>query len=143
MSTQRAEMPIDPKRCAKARELCQGRVPLASFNLPAVVLQGSEEVCYKLKFGVDSEGYVFINGCVEAALQLQCQRCLRSVEYNIHSEFHLSPVQNGENAATLPDRYDAVLMEHDKLSVRQLVEDELILSLPIAPMHNRECHRAG
>lgn len=139
MSKERAEMPIDPKRCAKAAELRQGRLSLANFDLPTEMLGDPGEVSYRLQFGVDPEGYVYIHGFIEATLQLQCQRCLKPMEHIVHSEFNLSPVQSEHNAAALPERYEAVLMEQDKLSVLRMVEDELILNLPISPMHDWEC----
>lgn len=129
---------VDPKRFAKSKETLQGSLPASSFNLPAEVLPGSEDVRYQLRFGFDSENYVYIHGSVEAVLHLQCQRCLQPMEHKIYSEFSLSPVQDANDAATLPECYEAVLMDQDRVSALRIVEDELILSLPIAPMHENE-----
>lgn len=132
---------FDPKRFAKATESIKGCLPLDKFSFPAEVLAGSVgEVGYELRFGIDSEGYVYIHGFVDAVLNLECQRCLKPVEYPVHAEFSLSPVRDETEANKLPERYEAILMEQDKLSVLRIVEEELILSLPIAPMHDEACY---
>jgi len=132
---------FDPVRFAKTQESMEGFIALDKLSLSTDFLVGSAgQVGYKLSFGVDPENYVYIQGVVEAMLPLECQRCLKPMEYPIHAEFRLSPVQSVAEAGALPDRYEAILMEEGKLSVLRIVEEELILSLPIAPMHDKACY---
>lgn len=131
---------IDLKRYAQTGEILEGQLPLSDLNLPAEVLGQKEGlVHYQFRFGVDEGSYVYIHGQVKSELNLECQRCLKPFEKSLESEFWVSPVRSSEDAKGLPEKYDPVFLESDKLSLAHLVEEELILSLPIAPMHADDC----
>lgn len=131
---------LDPRRCAQAGQILQGELLLSKLSLPAEVLGQAEGVVhYHVTFGIDDQDYVFIKGRVEAELSLECQRCLNPMVQSIKSLFCLSPVRTGQEAEALPEHYEPVFMEGEKLSLSQIVEEELILNLPIAPMHVGEC----
>lgn len=131
---------FDPIRAAGIRETIKGSLPLSGFNLPPEVLPNqSAEVKYEIKCGVDQDSFVFLNGKVQTVISLACQRCMKPMEHKIEIEFHLSPIQDSKQERELPERYEAVLMEQNKLSITRLLEDELILNLPIAPLHEGEC----
>jgi uncharacterized protein len=72
-----------------------------------------------------------------ARLRLECQRCLQPVEtvLNVDRWYHFVP---GEDAAAALDAEseDEVLAMTRALDLRELVEDELLLELPIVPRHD-------
>ncbi len=74
-----------------------------------------------------------ITGCV----RLSCQRCLAEVRFDCAIDTRLLLVPEGaewpEDEMTSDD-YDA-LPANKALSVRELVEEEVLLALPIAPRH--------
>jgi uncharacterized protein len=82
-----------------------------------------------------------LDGGVEARPWLVCQRCLNPFEWHLESAFKVAFVGSEEEAAQVPVEYDAVLAPHGRASLRELVEDELLLALPLVPMHERieEC----
>ena len=71
-----------------------------------------------------------------ASLNLECQRCLQPVETPLAVDrwFHFVP---GEDAAAQmdADNEDDVLALTRALDLRELVEDELLLALPLVPRH--------
>lgn len=137
MTYSNASLKIDPKRYADSGQSLTGDVPLQALSLPSEVLGiGQGVVHYRFNFGIDSENYVYIHGWVETELSLECSRCLKPMAKNFSSEFYLSPVRTAEEAEKLPERYEAVFLTEDKLSVDRIVEEELILNLPIAPAHS-------
>lgn len=75
---------------------------------------------------------------VEAAtpVVLECQRCLRPVEatLKVNRSFLFVP---GEDAAAQldTDSEDDVIALTRALDLRELIEDELLLALPIVPKH--------
>jgi uncharacterized protein len=140
MLSEQIQNRLDPKRCAGRGDTFAGVIPLAELELPAEVLDaavGSAQ--YSITFGQDPQAFVYIQGWVEAELVLECQRCLNSFKQHMRSEFCLSPVQTDEEAEKLPERYEATFMESGTLSLSQLVEEELILSFPISPLHSGGC----
>lgn len=72
---------------------------------------------------------------------MQCQRCMDEVEIAIDSTFTLGVVDSEAFAEKLPEKYEPLLIEEDeKLFLQDLIEDELILALPIVAMHpDQEC----
>ena len=72
----------------------------------------------------------------DATLSMQCQRCLEAVEVPLHVERELFFVE-GEDAATALDEAseDDVLALEPAIDLRGLVEDELLLALPLIPRH--------
>jgi DUF177 domain-containing protein len=70
---------------------------------------------------------------VEADVVLTCQRCLKPMPRRLASESQL--VFADEGSAGLPEGYEAVEGDPQALDLAPLVEDELLLALPIIPQH--------
>jgi uncharacterized protein len=71
-----------------------------------------------------------------ARISLVCQRCLAPVETPLHAKRSFLFVADEETAARLDaDAEDDVLTMTRALDVRDLVEDELLLALPLVPRH--------
>lgn len=67
-----------------------------------------------------------------------CQRCLELVALPIHSECEYAVVKEGTSGESLPKGYDVLEVGEDPLDLLALVEDELLLALPIVPAHDPE-----
>ena len=70
---------------------------------------------------------------VTADVVQSCQRCLGRVRRTLASESQL--VFADEGAPELPDGFEAVGGDPRKIDLAALVEDELLLELPIIPQH--------
>ncbi len=90
--------------------------------------------------GEDGKAYLMLS--VSGEFGLRCQRCLERVDWVLDVErlFQLVPpgVEIPDDELE-DDRYDAIVAEPG-LDVLALVEDEVLLSLPIAPVHE-SCER--
>lgn len=72
-----------------------------------------------------------------ATPRLQCQRCLEPVDVPVEVERRLRFVRGEDQAAALDaDSEDDVLALERSLDLRQLVEDELLLAVPLVPRHD-------
>jgi uncharacterized protein len=72
----------------------------------------------------------------EAQVALTCQRCLKPVEERIDVDCWLRFVDTEAEAAALDaDSDDDVLAMPRHLDARELIEDELLLALPLVPRH--------
>lgn len=139
MFNERLPVHIDPIRMAETRRLLQGRIALAEMARLGESLQDSDgEVTVSLEFGTDNEGIRFMRGRIQAEVSLQCQRCLETMRYPIDSEFSLALVRNTVEAEALPSHYEPLLVEGEPLFLRDIIEDELLLALPIVAMHAPE-----
>lgn len=72
----------------------------------------------------------------DAEVALTCQRCLQPVRLPVSSERSFRFVRDEARAAELDmDSEDEVLALTRSLDLRELVEDELLLELPVVPRH--------
>lgn len=69
-------------------------------------------------------------------MTLSCQRCLQPLQYTIDDELRLGVIVSNSQAKILPPDYDPLLVVAEQQRLAALVEDELIVRLPIAVMHN-------
>lgn len=72
----------------------------------------------------------------DVVLPLTCQRCLGEVAVPVHADRHLIFAPDEARAAALDaDSDDDVLALVPALDLQKLIEDELILALPMIPRH--------
>lgn len=133
---------IDPFRYAEQDLKLDGLVKIADMHRLSSTLSSADGDVAKvsLQFGVDEQGITFLKGRVEAKLKLQCQRCMEPFTYEIISDFVLGIVNTLDEANSLSDHYEPALTKESGLALRELIEDEIILNLPIIPRHEaNEC----
>jgi len=122
---------LDLKAFARAQGRLSGEKPLADFERLKGEAQGPSaslvqwEVRAEMRpnqVGIDQ---VWLHLAARTTLALVCQRCMRPVDTLIASDrwFRFAP----DEATVLDGAFD--LME--------LVEDELLMSLPLVPRHER------
>jgi uncharacterized protein len=70
---------------------------------------------------------------VTADLRLVCQRCMQAMDWPVESRSRVALVHDLAAADRLPDGLESIIVENDRVSVRDLVEEELLLALPVVP----------
>lgn len=133
---------IDVLRLAKANQSLSGKLDLAKMHrLSESLLKAEGRVNVKLNFSQGANGACYIQGEVRTDLPLICQRCTKPMQLNVNHQFTLAPVRSEAMAEKLPDDVEPVLIPDDeKLCLSDMIEDELILQLPIIPKHTEvEC----
>ena len=73
-------------------------------------------------------------------LTLQCQRCLQPLRVPLNSSVRVALVDDLATADALPEgefagAIEPVLVQHGRVLLRDLVEEELLLGLPLIPRH--------
>jgi uncharacterized protein len=91
-------------------------------------------VAVLLEFGHDEEGRKLLSGTLQANVKVLCQRCMAPMPLAIDSSFRLLVAE--EEGEPMPDTLEVVSMADGNLDVCGLIEDELILGLPLAPVHD-------
>ncbi|ANE74040.1 23S rRNA accumulation protein YceD [Dickeya solani] len=103
------------------------------------VVSVDSDVNATLSFNIDSQRLAVIDGQADVTVTLLCQRCGKTFEHQVHATFCFSPVISDEQAEALPEAYEPIeVNEFGEVDLLAMVEDELILSLPIAPVHDSE-----
>ena len=135
MSPEPADI-LHPNRLIKSQAVLEGELPIKTMErLKNILVHDEDSVAYRLEFGADEMGRKIILENISATISLSCQRCLGEVRVDINSENRLAIVANNEAAQELPTEYEPLVITEDELSLRALIEDELLLALPISPTH--------
>lgn len=94
-----------------------------------------------LKFGQRGAGYVTVDLDYETDLELACQRCLEPMKEKRSGHVSLVVLEDESMAAGAPAGYEPITLSGKRVQPAELVEDELIVSLPLIPRHARieEC----
>ncbi len=93
-----------------------------------------------LAFMIDDEGRYILDGKLESNLFLPCQRCLQGIEHALSSEFSvqvLDELKTSGDRELAEDELEVALSLDGKLDLLALLEDELILSLPLVIYHDK------
>ncbi len=130
---------IDPFRYAEQGLSLDGIVKVSEMQrLGANIADHDAIVTAKLQFGRDEQQITFLHGHLETSLNLRCQRCMEPFVYEIISDFSLGIVNTLDEANALPERYEPAMAVEGSLALRDLIEDEILLNLPIIPRHEPE-----
>lgn len=130
---------LDPWLLARAGSRLSGVVPLAGMTRLAEMVHAlGESAEVELCFGVDEQKRFRIDGFIDARVELICQRCLQPYECRLAARPKLVVLVEEERAATLPAELDPLIVDQVMAPVA-LVEDELILALPLIPRHEQTC----
>lgn len=82
----------------------------------------------------DAEAKDWLQGSVHAQLRLQCERCQEWMEWPVDADISLCLVANEALAAELAEDVEYVIAG-DSLGLYDLIEDEIILALPLVARH--------
>ncbi|GLS84739.1 23S rRNA accumulation protein YceD [Paraferrimonas haliotis] len=133
---------IDPVRAANKRLEYQGVIPGRQLKrLNGICAGDCSEVTVSLECGVDVQGIVYLRGKAVTELTLECQRCMTPFNTEVMVDFCFTPVKDETKIDELPDMYDPIVVnEIGEIHLHQLIEDELIVAMPIIAMHREgEC----
>jgi uncharacterized protein len=119
----------------------EGEIAVADMKrLSAECVDATASLRWTLQGGANSLGYPQLIMMVTGTVHLRCQRCMTSLEHAIESEQALVLAQNDEQADEIETQLDDdtidVIVGMKAMNILDLVEDEALLSLPLAPKHD-------
>lgn len=139
---QKVKLPLtlDPVRTAQKRLDYQGiyTQDQAERVAESVVSVDSDVEC-SMSFAIDSQRLAVLTGDATVSVTLECQRCGKTFPHHVHTTYCFSPIANSEQAEALPEAYEPIeVNEFGEIDLLAMVEDEIILSLPVVPVHDSE-----
>lgn len=132
---------VDPWRLAEQGKAFSGTIELKDLpRLREALMSEEGRAEFELRFERGDQRRVCIRGSVTATLVLECQRCLEPMDYPVDSPVDLAVIEVVEEVARLPVESEPLLAEEGRIRLMDVVEDELLLSIPQVPRHDtREC----
>jgi uncharacterized protein len=126
---------VDAWRMVQARRSFQGSLPLASLpRLRGSLAASDGAVDFDLEFGKDDLGVAHLRVRADASLPLTCQRTLEVFRLPVHVDARLGLIAQEADEAALPGGYEPLLTTDGAVHLADVVEDELILALPVVPV---------
>lgn len=135
MSTEVPES-VDSWRMVAAGRVFEGQLPLAGMTrLAASLVDTQGEAAFVIEFGRDTLQVPYVAVRVSAQLPLLCQRTLSRFGHEVRIEQRYGLIRDEADEAGLPPDYEALLLAEDgRMQPAALVEDELILAVPLVPV---------
>ncbi len=84
-----------------------------------------------------------VHGKIKADLVLECQTCLKDLSWSVDAPVKLGVVSTLEQADLLAEEFEPLWMKEETISLKELVEDEILLALPDFPRHAHDCMPGG
>ncbi len=133
---------IDGLAFARTAAVLKGRLGMES--LPRLAQSGcSGSVLDFVLIGeINEGGKPGLKLAVDGSLRLQCQRCLGSLELPVHLEARLEFASSEAEIVAADDDIERLVASRE-MSVAALVEDEVLLALPMVPKHEQCGAAAG
>lgn len=133
---------IRPLKLARQQGKLKGYMPLK--QLPTLMVDCAEDSGnLQADLQLDMQGrWPVMSGTVNADVKMTCQRCLDSVNVPLKASISLGFVQSEEALEQLPDSLEPYLLEEEEIPLADVLEQELILALPIVAYH-AQCQPAG
>ena len=127
---------IDPVECLSQEKTYHGS--LTSHQLPRLaefLMEPAEAIEFSLRFDRDEQGRCVVKCHVKAGLPMQCQRCGQPMILPVDSTTALCAVANDALAKALPAQYEPLVTENAPVALLDIVEEELLLAVPMIPRH--------
>jgi len=104
------------------------------LRLGEMLVKPDGDIDFEIHFGVDEISIPFAQVQLSAQPWLLCQRTLAPFQYQVERKQLLGLIRTEEQEASLPEGYEPYLVPKEPIRLTDLLEDELILSLPLVPI---------
>ena len=132
---------------ARNGESLNGNVAVANLSrLEDLLFSRSGMLEYTLTGKRGEHDDLFLVCAVKGMLQLRCQRCLGALAYPVDLDSELELIEDEQVLPALvnEDELTDAIQVDPNLDVLALVEDEVLLGLPMAPTHaSGDCEAGG
>lgn len=141
---QRLPVEVDPFKLVEQGRLFEGRMPQQDFPRLQELLFSSESdklIKVNIEFTRTDTRLAVVRGQIKAELQMICNRCLEATSLIIDTALDVVLVSTDAQAERLQENFDIWLVEDQKLFLRDFIEDEMLLAMPIVISHE-DCEPA-
>lgn len=136
---------LDAWRFAQAAARLEGEQPLASFERLALDLHAPASTDASVHWSAQGDmreqagaPQAWLHLQAQTRVPLTCQRCLAAVHESISVDRWFRFVADEAAAEALDDEVEEDLLSLEpRPSLLEVIEDELILSLPLVPLHEQ------
>jgi len=125
---------LDVDRLSEAGADIDFVVPLAELPRLAQLANVAGEVRGRVHFRRVA-GIAIAELTLSGTARLVCQRCLGPLDVEVEADTSVGLIATEADMNRVPEEFEPVLAPEGRISVGELVEEELLLTLPIVPLH--------
>ncbi|EJN07391.1 DUF177 domain-containing protein [Herbaspirillum sp. YR522] len=131
---------IDAFEFCRHKQQAQGQIPVAELGrLAQETVDRTGVISWTLSGDIDKLGHAQLSLAVSGVVNLICQRCLTALPFEIDSRSLLVLAKDEAQADAIEQLLDDdqidVIVGTAAFDAANLVEDEALLALPVAPKH--------
>lgn len=131
---------VDAKKIFTQQAVITGNLPVGKFvRFSDLLANTSGSVEIALKFFLNEDFRRVISGELKADVQVLCQRCLEGTTITLEDRFQLALVESESQAGKLSKDLEPWFCTDTKLLLADIVEEQLILAMPIVSYHKENC----
>jgi uncharacterized protein len=124
--------PLDVERLADSGTSVDFAVALSELSGLRAGVTGN--VAGEARF-TRTEGLAVVRLTARASATLECQRCMQPMSLNLEIDERAALVASEADAARVPAELDPVLAPGGRISIGELITEELLLTLPMVDLH--------
>lgn len=136
------EMIIDSVSFARKNGALQGKIAVEQLTRASEYFTAKDgELTFEIRGRLDQRKRPLLTLTVSGYVTLTCQRCLQAMRHEVDVAQGLRLVKDEAALPRLDEEHDDidVIVADSKMNVLDLVEDEIILSVPLGPKHDFDC----
>ena len=127
---------VNHRKLAQENNKLEGTIPLNMFKRLGELLASRDgNVQVRLEFRRGNKRKTQIIGMAFVNTTLVCQRCLSGMEHELEANLRHFIVVSDEALLELEENEDGIVSVEDKVLLADLLEDELIINLPMVAKH--------
>lgn len=137
------QLVIDSLEFAHNNQSLQGSISIGNLErLHSYLAHTSGELAYLISGMLDGDDKPLLEISINGDIDLICQRCLKKMQYTLNIKTRLILAQSEHELSRYDDDiFVEAIYASNELDALALIEDEIILSLPISPRHqDTNCH---
>ncbi|MBE29567.1 hypothetical protein CL646_05845 [bacterium] len=126
---------------AKREVKLHGQYKIANMSRLSEIARNNNDIVYiDLSFHLENRKTACVHGIIKLKLVLDCQRCLEDLKIDLNVPFRIAFVSHELEVNGLDNQYEIYIIgENEELETIDLITDEILLSIPMAPSHNFAC----
>ncbi len=119
----------------------EGKIkPMELPRLCELLASNEGEITVRFEFMISDYETPMVSGELRSSLQIECQRCLQAMPRDLQLNFSL--LIDAADDIVRESSLDTVYSEAGYIDIFEVIEDEIILALPLVAMHeNDSCNK--
>ncbi|WP_190600814.1 YceD family protein [Candidatus Vesicomyidisocius sp. SY067_SCS001] len=98
-----------------------------------------DKIKVELSFYIKNNVVPCIKGSIQLNAVVDCQRCLNKVNIHLSPSFKIGFLKNEQQKENLDSSFETILNTDKTFSTIEFITDELLISIPMSPMHSYDC----